>query len=154
MTFLFISPVAWDNSDGAQPSAQLARELARRGHAVTFLEIEKSRTPVPATNPRVLTFQDLGWDDLELLRAWYGLAFTSPADAAASLLRRSGSGAPDVVICAAPFRPALELLPALAARGAVLVYEPLDDISQMRALGSYCYDDLAENYLVRVSDLV
>jgi glycosyltransferase involved in cell wall biosynthesis len=60
----------------------------------------------------------------------------------------------NLVICLAPFRPALELLPALCARGYGLVYDVLDDISEMRALGSFCYDDLAEQYLAEQSDLI
>ncbi len=155
MNITFISPIAWDNSGGAHRPVQFAQELARRGHAVTYVEIEKSRAPLPDTNPRVLNFQTLGWDDVNFLRAWYGLEYASPADAATRLVAQLPSAsAQNIVVCLAPFRPALELLPALTARGYALVYDVLDDISEMRALGAYCYDDLAEQYLARHADLI
>lgn len=156
MNILFISPIAWDNSGGAHRPVQFGQELARRGHSVTYLEIEKSRSSVQSANPRVLTFDALGWDDVNFLRAWYGLDFVAPGDAAARLvaLLPAAPSEHNLVICLAPFRPALELLPALTARGYALVYDVLDDISEMRALGSYCYDDLAEQYLAQQSELV
>jgi glycosyltransferase involved in cell wall biosynthesis len=156
MNIVFISPIAWDNSDGAHRPVQFAQELARRGHTVTYLEIEKSRAPLPAANPRVLTLGALGWDDLQLLRAWYGFNYRAPEDVGETFRRNVSIGDNErgVVICSAPFRPALELLPALVARGFALVYDVLDDISEMRALGSYCYDDLAEDYLAQHSDLI
>lgn len=156
MNILFISPIAWDNSGGAHRPVQFAQELARRGHHVTYLEIEKSRAPVPAENPRVMNFSALGWDDVHFLRAWYGLDYASPANAAETFQRNvsTGHAKRGAVICSAPFRPALELLPALCARGYALVYDVLDDISEMRALGSYCYDDAAERYLAEQSDLI
>lgn len=156
MNVFFISPIAWDNSGGAHRPVQFAQELARRGHTVTYLEIEKSRAPVPGGNPRVLNFDALGWDELNLVRAWYGFEYASPADAVETLRRNvfTNNDKRGVVICSAPFRPALELLPAFAARGYAIVYDALDDISEMRALGSYCYDDLAEQYLAQNSDLI
>lgn len=156
MNILLISPIAWDNSGGAHRPVQIGQELARRGHTVTYLEIEKSRSPAPGANPRILTFEALGWDDINLLRAWYGLEFDAPGDAAARLIAQlpAGSSEHNLVICLAPFRPALQVLPALTARGYALVYDVLDDISEMRALGSYCYDDLAEQYLAQQSDLI
>lgn len=157
MNIFFISPIAWDNSGGAHRPVQFAQELARRGHTVTYLEIEKSRAPAPGGNPRVVNFETLGWDELNLVRAWYGLDYASPAGAEETLQRNVSTTGRDergVVICSAPFRPALELLPAFAARGYAIVYDVLDDISEMRALGSYCYDDLAEQYLAQISDLI
>jgi glycosyltransferase involved in cell wall biosynthesis len=133
----------------------LARELARRGHAVTYLEIEKSRTRPGGDNPRVLNFEDAGWDELNLVRAWYGFAYNAPENADTRLLEQLAPvGKGGVVVCSAPFRPALGYLPALAARGYAMVYDVLDDISAMRALGAYCYDDAAERYLAEQSDLI
>lgn len=155
MTFIFLSPIAWDNSDGAHRPAQFARELARRGHFVLYVEVEKSRTPPASTNPRVANLQDLGWDELNVVRAWYGLDYVAAAQSAACLsesLPNASEGG--IVICAAPFRPLLELLPTLAQMGYALVYDVLDDISQMRSLGSFCYDECAEDYLVQHADLV
>lgn len=155
MNIVFISPIAWDNSGGAHRPVQFAQELTRRGHSVTYLEVEKSRAPASAANSRVLTFDALGWDDVNFLRAWYGLDYTAPADAASRLRALLPASSPqNIVICLAPFRPALALLSALAQQGYALVYDVLDDISEMRALGSYCYDDLAEDYLARHSDLI
>lgn len=153
MAYLFLSPIAWDNSDGAHRPVQLAQELARRGHTVTYIEIEKSRTSPAAANPRVLNFESLGWSELDIVRAWYGMPYNEPPDAAARELDLPAEPNGVVLVCA-PFRPALALLPALAQRGCRIVYDVLDDISEMRALGVYCYDDLAENYLVAQADLV
>lgn len=155
MNVIFISPIAWDNSGGAHRPVQFAQELARRGHSVTYVEIEKSRAPAPGPNPRVLTLDALGWDEVNIARAWYGFEYDSPADAAPRLLAHLfAPNERGVVICSAPFRPALELLPPLVAGGCALVYDVLDDISEMRALGAYCYDDLAEQYLVQHADLI
>lgn len=159
MNFAWLAPMAWDNSGGAHRPVQFASELARRGHAVTYVEIEKTKTPPPESNPRLLNLEDLGWDELELLRAWYGFDYAAPLDAPARLFPPAGelpspADSPGVVVCAAPFRPLLNLLPALAARGWTVVYDVLDDIDEMRALGSYCYDALAESYLAQNADLV
>ncbi|MDL1895643.1 glycosyltransferase family 1 protein [Anaerolineae bacterium CFX7] len=156
MNIVFISPIAWDNSGGAHRPVQFAQELARRGHTVTYIEIEKSRAPLPDANPRVLNFETLGWDSVNFLRAWYGLAYAAPAHSGENFFQivPPARAARGIVICAAPFRPALELLPAFAARGYALVYDALDDISEMRALGSYCYDDLAEQYLAQNAGLI
>ncbi len=155
MNVVFLSPIAWDNSGGAHRPVQFAQELARRGHHVTYVEIEKSRTLPLSPNPRVLNLEQLGWDALNLLRAWYGLSYHAPRDAAERLLAAlPAAPEPGIVICAAPFRPVLPLAAALAARGYALVYDVLDDISEMRALGAYCYDDLAETYLAEHAALV
>lgn len=155
MNIIYISPISWDNSGGAHRPVQFAQELARRGHLVTYIEIAKSRTPVPGENPRVLNFPDFGWDELELVRAWYGFDYHAPAQAADNLLEMlpplQDRG---IIICSAPFRPALELLPGLCAAGYTLVYDVLDDVSEMRALGTYCYDEIAETYLAANSALV
>lgn len=155
MNIAFISPIAWDNSGGAHRPVQLARRLADCGHCVTYIEIEKSRTRVTSENPRVMTLEDLGWDELNLVRAWYGFDYASPSALTARV--RAVMPAPqagDVVICSAPFRPALELAQAFRDEGYALLYDVLDDISEMRALGSYCYDDTAETYLAEQSDLI
>lgn len=152
MNVIFISPIGWDNSGGAHRPVQFARALARRGHAVTYVEIEKSRTPPASENPRVLNFEQLGWDELNLVRAWYGFDYTTPPGRDVQLNVPTENGG--VVICSAPFRPALEYLPALAAAGYAIVYDVLDDISEMRPLGVYCYDDAAEQYLAAQSDLI
>lgn len=155
MNIVFISPIAWDNSGGAHRPVQLARQLAARQHCVTYIEIEKSKTRAATENPRVVTLEDLGWDELNLVRAWYGFAFASPTDLAARVRGlMPASTERGVVICSAPFRPALELVQAFRAEGYALVYDVLDDISEMRALGSYCYDDTAEQYLAEQSDLI
>lgn len=147
--------MAWDNSDGAHRPAQLARELARRGHTVTFVEIERSRVSAATVNPRVLSLQDLGWDDLNLVRAWYGVDYTAPSASKARLDEILGSSAKrGYAIYSAPFRPVLDFMPMLAERGYIPVYDALDDISEMRALGTYCYDELAENYLASNSELI
>lgn len=155
MNIVFISPIAWDNSGGAHRPVQFAQQLALRGHTVTYIEIEKSRTTAISENPRVLTLEDLGWDELNLVRAWYGFDYQSPA----SLTARLGEAFPaldegGVVICSAPFRPAVEYLAPFAAAGYAIVYDTLDDISTMRALGTFCYDEMAENYLAEQSDLI
>lgn len=155
MNFVFLSPIAWDNSGGAHRPVQFAQELVRRGHHVTYVEIEKSRAAVASANPRVLDLEALGWDALNLTRAWYGLDYDAPARAAERLLDAlPRDGEVGYVICAAPFRPTLALTAALAAAGYVPVYDVLDDISEMRALGSYCYDELAEKYLADNAELV
>ncbi|TAH50773.1 MAG: glycosyltransferase [Chloroflexota bacterium] len=155
MNIVFISPIAWDNSGGAHRPVQFAQELAARKHSVTYIEIEKSRARASANNPRVVTLEDLGWDELNLVRAWYGFDYTSPADLDARLRQFTPLGnARGIAICCAPFRPALQVAHALAAQGYTLVYDVLDDISEMRALGSYCYDELAENYLAQHSELI
>ncbi len=156
MNIVFISPIAWDNSGGAHRPVQFVQELARRGHTVTYLEIEKSRASVSDAAARVLNFEALGWDDVNFLRAWYGLDYVAPARTGETFFQMIAPAhdARGVVICSAPFRPALELLPAFAARGYALVYDALDDISEMRALGSYCYDDIAEQYLAQNADLI
>src|SRR6478609_7024077 len=105
MNILIITPIGWDNSDGAHRPVQFARQLVQRGHAVTYIEIEKSRTAPLSENPRVITLEDLGWDELNLVRAWYGYAYQSPHYLDARLselvpaLQEGG-----VVICSAPFR--------------------------------------------------
>lgn len=155
MNIVFISPIAWDNSGGAHRPVQFAQQLATRGHAVTYVEIEKSRTRVSADNPLVVTLEDLGWDELNLVRAWYGFDYASPADLAARLRQFAPrANARGIAICCAPFRPALQVAHALAAQRYTLVYDVLDDISEMRALGSYCYDELADNYLAQHSELI
>lgn len=155
MNVVFISPIAWDNSGGAHRPVQFAQELARRGHRVTYIEIEVSRALVPNDNPRVLNFKQLGWDELDLVRAWYGFAYTAPASLDAHLRQiAEPSDECGVVICAAPFRPALEMLEPFMARGYALVYDVLDDISEMRALNVFCYDDLAENFLAENADAI
>lgn len=155
MNIVFISPIAWDNSDSAHRPVQFARQLAQRGHHVTYIEIEKSRTLPLSENPRVLTLEDLGWDELNLVRAWYGYAYQSPANLHARLLELVPSLLEGgVLICSAPFRPALETLAPFAAAGYSIVYDTLDDISEMRALGTFCYDDAAENYLAEQSDFI
>lgn len=151
MHIAFISPISWDNSSGAHRPVQLAKEFARRGHIVTYLEIEKSQTPISSSNPRILNLQDLGWDELNIIRAWYGYDYAPPPARTSSLLPHASSG---IVICSAPFRPALEYVAALAEQGAAVVYDVLDDISEMRALGAFCYDDLAETYLAQNADLI
>jgi hypothetical protein len=120
---------------------------------VTYLEIEKSRTLQASANPRVLNLEQLGWDEVQLVRAWYGLDYTL-ADAGTRLLELGLGSAGGVVICSAPFRPALELVRWFAERGYTVVYDVLDDIGEMRALGVYCYDDAAEDYLARNADLL
>lgn len=155
MNFIFASPIAWDNSGGAHRPVQFAQELARRGHSVTYLEVEKSRARPEHENPRVLNLQDLGWDELNVVRAWYGFNYAAGQDAARRLCEYlPAPHAQSVVLCSAPFRPVLELLPVLFGQGYVLVYDALDDISEMRALGSFCYDEVAEQYLVAHSRLV
>ncbi len=160
MNIIFMSPIAWDNSDGAHRPVQFAQELARRGHRVTYIEIEASRAPVASENPRVLSFQQLGWDELNLVRAWYGFEYAAPRGNEAA--RENGNEAAfvpydregGIVICSAPFRPALEMLSIFAERGYAIVYDVLDDIAEMRALNVFCYDDVAENYLAEHSDLI
>ncbi len=155
MNIAFISPIAWDNSGGAHRPVQLARQLAARGHCVTYIEIEKSRRQIGSENPRVVTMEDFGWDELNLVRAWYGFDYASPTDLAARVRAWiPGNKERGVVICSAPFRPALELTRAFQQEGYGVVYDVLDDISEMRALGSYCYDDVAEQYLAEQSDLI
>lgn len=155
MNIIFISPIEWDNSGGAHRPIQFAKELARRGHTVVYVEIAKSRAGNSGENPRVLDFGQLGWGELDLVRAWYGLEYRAPADAAGRLLDSvQDTGERGVVICCAPFRPALELLPGLTEQGYTLVYDVLDDISEMRALGTFCYDDLVERYLTDHAELV
>src|SRR6187431_997901 len=119
MNIVFISPIAWDNSGGAHRPVQFARALARRGHSVTYVEIEKSRMPPVSENPRVLNLEQLGWDELNLVRAWYGFDYDAPlkasihSDVQLNVPTEDGG----TVICSAPFRPALDYLPALAAAG-------------------------------------
>lgn len=155
MNIIFISPIAWDNSGGAHRPVQLAKEFARRKHTVTYIEIEASRIPNTDENVRVVNFKQLGWDEANLVRAWYGFDYRIPAESKARLdelafpITERG-----IVICSAPFRPALELVARLAQRGYAIVYDVLDDISEMRPLKVFCYDALAENYLAANSDLV
>ncbi len=155
MNIIFISPIAWDNSGGAHRPVQFAQELARRGHTVTYIEIEKSRAPVPSENLRVLNLEQLGWDELNLVRAWYGFDYALP-DSLDVRLRElvPTSNERGIVICSAPFRPALIMLQPFVEYGYALVYDVLDDISEMRALNVFCYDDVAENYLAENSDLI
>lgn len=155
MNIAFISPIAWDNSGGAHRPVQLARQLAARGHCVTYVEIEKSRAGSESKNPRVVTMEDLGWDEVSLVRAWYGFDYASPRDLGARVRGLMPANKErGVVICSAPFRPALELAHAFQREGYAPVYDVLDDISEMRALGSYCYDDIAERYLAEQADLI
>lgn len=151
MHIVFISPIAADNSGGAHRPAQFARELSQRGHSVAYIEIEKSRAS--DESPLVLNLQQLGWDEQHVVRAWYGFDYAAPQDLEARL-QHVISDEPGVVICSAPFRPALELLAPFAARGYAFVYDVLDDISEMRALNVFCYDDVAETYLAENSDLI
>jgi glycosyltransferase involved in cell wall biosynthesis len=155
MHFVFISPIAWDNSDGAHRPVQFAQELARRGNSITYVEIEKSQAPVPTGNPRVLNLEQLGWDELDIVRAWYGFDYASPLPDHARWQAFLSSLPPQgIVIGSAPFRPALELTAALAEYGYATVYDVLDDIAEMRALGNYCFDATAERYLAQNADLV
>lgn len=155
MNIVFASPIAWDNSGGAHRPVQFAQELARRGHSVTYIEVEKSPAHPDQENPRVLNLQDLGWDELNVVRAWYGFDYAAGEGAARRLCEHlPAPSGQSVVICSAPFRPILELVPALLGQGYMLAYDVLDDISEMRALGSFCYDELAEQYLVAHSRLV
>lgn len=155
MDIVFISPIEWDNSGGAHRPVQFAKELARRGHDVAYVEIGRSRAGNSGENPRVLDFGQLGWDEVELVRAWYGLEYGAPANAAMTLPEKlRAKGERGVVICCAPFRPALELLPGLVGQGYALVYDVLDDISEMRALGTFCYDEVAERYLAEHAELI
>lgn len=153
MNFVFLSPIAWDNSGGAHRPVQFARELAARGHSVTYIEIEKSRAPVAGENPRVANLEQLGWDELNLVRAWYGFEYASPQIHARWIPQLAVSER-GVVICSAPFRPVLAMLSAFAERRYMIVYDVLDDISEMRALGTFCYDAIAEEYLADQSDLI
>lgn len=155
MNIVFISPIAWDNSGGAHRPVQFAQELARRGHKVTYIEIEKSRAPNASENPRVLNFEQLGWEEPNLVCAWYGFDYAIPPNLESRLEELLPTlDARGVVVCSAPFRPALELLPRFVAQGYALVYDVLDDISEMRALGTFCYDDIAEEYLAQQADLI
>ena len=99
--------------------------------------------------------QDLGWDDLNLVRAWYGVDYSKPPGSRARLGEILGSSNNrGFAIYCAPFRPVLDFMPMLTERGYIPVYDALDDISEMRTLGTYCYDELAEDYLTTNVELI
>src|SRR5262245_51021358 len=71
---IIFSTLNWDEAGGAINQTQFARALARREHAVLFVEPQPSAqrdNEYPAIEIKALT--ELGMTPAQLRRAWFGL---------------------------------------------------------------------------------
>lgn len=156
MNFVFFSTALWDWSDGAQPGPQFARELARRGHRLLF--VQPRRPGVSSGSPliQIVGLSDLGLADHLVDRAWHGIRIDSLEEVAQNLSRRvseSQSGECErVAIWFAPFEPFARLLPILRAHSYQILYYPQDDFSNAGLFGHYRNSVDAECYLIIQAD--
>jgi glycosyltransferase involved in cell wall biosynthesis len=158
MNFVFFSPIAWDNMEGAHRPVRIASELARRGHRAIYIQLEKSRVKPCTENLCVYDLEEFGPGERRVLAAYYGLDYGS-MDEARALLEKILDGwenrdAEKVAIFSAPFRPFLEFMSTLQVRGYRILFDVLDDYAAMRAAGYYCYDAESERFLAQACDLV
>ncbi len=154
MNFLFLSPIGWDNMDGAHRPVRFAAELARRGQRALYLQMEKSRVKPRAENLRVYDLAEIGMSEARVVAAFYGLDYGAMDESRAQLDHLltgfETQGEEKIAIVSAPFRPFLEFLPGLNARDYKIVFDVHDDYPAMRSY--YCYDALAEKYLAQNCD--
>jgi glycosyltransferase involved in cell wall biosynthesis len=157
MGYIFFSPIAWDNMEGAHRPVRIASELARRRRRALYVQLEKSRVKPHSENLRVMDFEELGLGEQLVLAAYYGLDYGA-MDAARVVLGKTLDGwetrdEAKVAVFSAPFRPFLEFLPTLRDRGYLIVFDVLDDYAAMRTMGYYCYDAESERFLAQACDL-
>lgn len=142
--------------EGAHRPVRFASELARRGHRAIYIQLEKSRTKPRGERLHVYDMEEMGLGEARVLAAYYGLEYgeTDLSGALEKILREWEDRAQaKTAVFSAPFRPFLEYLPLLQARGYRIVFDALDDYAGMRAVGYYCYDAESERFLAKACDL-
>jgi glycosyltransferase involved in cell wall biosynthesis len=158
MNFILFSTTLWDWADGMQPASQLARELARRGHVVLFIQPRGSSSSSGHPSIRILSLADLGLPQPLAERAWHGLRIDSLEVVARNLLTALRAieqpEANSVAIWFAPFDPFARLLPLLRTCGYHPVYYPQDDFGAMISLGFYRHNARAESYLMQEAEAI
>jgi glycosyltransferase involved in cell wall biosynthesis len=157
LDFLFFSPIAWDNMEGAHRPARFASELARRGHRSTYIQLEKSQVKPRTENLRVYDLEELGLGERHVLAAFYGFDYGGMDDSRLALGRRleewEAVESNKIAILAAAFRPFVEFVPMLRSRGYRVLFDVHDDYLALRGTDYFCFDDAAEHYLARECDL-
>lgn len=159
MNFIYFSTLSWDEAGGAHNPTQMTLALARRGHAVLFVEPQPSqaRESAGASLPIVIVaLTELGVSLWQLKRAWHGLDSGDLEVVARELAARLDvhwSDAPRVAVYAAPFEPFVRLLPFLRAHGFSIVYYAMDDFAAASALGYTQFAPDAEAFLTQHADL-
>ncbi len=155
MNFLYFSTLAWDEAGGAHNPTQMARALARDGHAIVFVEPQpsaaRSAEPLPID---IVALTELGMTQMELRRAWYGLETGELETVAKNLLPRIVEGGTRVAIFSAPFDPFVRMVPLLRANHFQIVYYAMDDFAAAPALGYTQFVAGAQEFLARESDVV
>lgn len=158
MDFCFFSTINWDVMSGAHQPVRLARELARRGHRVLYIQTEPLRIPAVEHNVLVLTANELGLPERAFRRAWHGIAPVDLGPFLENLVARlrefeGESNGIRVALWSAPFVPFVMAMPELRARGYFTVYDCIDDFQSLADLGYRFGNSAAEHYLVDKSDL-
>ncbi|MGE5140481.1 MAG: hypothetical protein ACM3JD_13520 [Rudaea sp.] len=159
MNFLLFSTIHWDASDGVHQSPQLARELARLGHPVLFVQPRPSSNIGTAGLPiQIISLQDLGLSAQLVERAWHGLN-VGPLDGVAQCLVAKlraieKPAEPGISIWFSPFDPFARLLPLVHSRGYHPFYYPVDDFDSMAALGYKRMNPRAEQYLAGQAEII
>ncbi len=154
MNFVYFSTLAWEEAGGAHNQTQSALALARRGHAVLFVEPQMSaRRETEGLPVQIVALTELGMTPTELRRAWFGLDAENIEEVAEKLTARIPQGGGTAVYCA-PFDPMVRLAPVMQARGYALVYNAIDDFAAAPMLGYTQFSAGAEEYLARESDLI
>lgn len=156
MNFVFFSTALWDYSEGVQPAPRLARELARRGHHLVFLQPRAPGVSIKSPSIRILGLNDLGLGSALVERAWHGLAIESLATVAHNLakvlLEAENPNEPAIAVWFAPFDPFVRLLPVFRALSHGVIYYPQDDFSQTALFGHYRHSAFAEQYMLSQAD--
>lgn len=142
---------------GAYPPVPWARELARRGHRVLYVQAEADSIPAGERNTVVVSAKELGMPERAFRRAWHGIP---PGDLESFIrnvmARVRDFEKPDGEIRAAvwsdPFVPFVLSLPQLRALGYVTLYACKDDFESMSDLGYRFANGAAESYLVNECD--
>lgn len=157
LDFLFFSPIAWDNMEGAHRPVRFAAELARRGHRAMYIQLEKSRFKPRTGNLSVYDLEEFGLGEWRVLAAFYGLDYGEMDDSLLALSRRldgwETSDVNKIVILSAPFRPFLEFVPMLRSRGYLVLFDVHDDYLALRDGAYFCFDEAAQVYLAQECDL-
>lgn len=152
MNFMFLSTTLWEHADGAHTAPQLAREVARRGHRVTFMQPRAAVNSGGSPSIRIVGLNDLGLGDLAVERTWYGLGIESLDLVERNLMRllpelQDGNEA-SIAIWFTPFDPFVRLLPLLRASGYRTIYFPQDDFSATALYSHHRHSAGAERYMV------
>lgn len=157
MKFIYFSTLAWDEAAGAHNPTQIARALARQGHAVLFVEPQPSRTREETSqNYHITSLTELGMSPMQLRRAWFGLESGDLEQVAQTLLKLVDASDTEAraAIFSAPFDPYVRSIPFLRAHHFEIVYYAMDDFAAAPALGYTQFNAGAEDYLTRESDLL